>query len=120
MVLKKSLVDFFSVGLLGATRRNPHKSFVLLQLGFGRRRRVALAGFMFRDLSESLLDRQSLAALGAPSFEHQAPVLGAHADQKSVGPLPRDGMWLVGPFQDTSSCRMPRHVLRTRHDLSLM
>ncbi|UCG39319.1 MAG: hypothetical protein JSV00_03555, partial [bacterium] len=51
-VLKKSLVDFFSVGLLGAARRNPRKSFVFLQLGFGRRPRVALSGCVIRGFQQ--------------------------------------------------------------------
>src|SRR5262245_19877940 len=39
-------------------------------------------------------DRELFPALGAPPFEHQPPVLGAHSNQKPVSPLPASRVWL--------------------------
>ena len=34
--------------------------------------------------SETLVNGEAFAALGAPALEHNAPVLGAHADEEAV------------------------------------
>lgn len=43
-------------------------------------------------------DREALAALCAPAPEHEAPVLRAHPDQKSVRPAPASAVRLKRPF----------------------
>ncbi len=43
---------------------------------------------------------QSFPPLGAPTLDDKATVLGGHADEKTVGPLPGCVTWLKGSFHD--------------------